>query len=178
MIYKSIVVSKDGRESRQALLELAGQSSYSADVYGSLDAFFRRGGYRQDADNAFIAGRNRQREHLHGLRRVFEWLYDVFIGYGRAPWRMVIPWAALVGVGCVLFSPRKMTLQRSNDAPRVYNRFWYSFDLALPVVKLDAADVWTPNPEERFLRNYTRVHTVLGWIVVPLLVASVTGLLK
>jgi Pentapeptide repeats (9 copies) len=40
------------------------------------------------------------------------------------------------------------------------------------------AKVWTPKADQTFLRNYMRVHIMLGWILVPLVLAALTGLIK
>jgi hypothetical protein len=166
-------------ESHEALLKLASQAAYTADVYGNLEAFFSRQGYRQDADRAFVAGKRRERkENLHGLGWLGSWLLDGLVGYGRRPWQAGIPCAVLVALGCVLFSPKKMEPQNPEDTPRVYNRFWYSLGLFLPVVNLQAGNVWKPKADQTFLRSYMRVHILLGWILVPLVLAALTGLIK
>jgi hypothetical protein len=71
-----------------------------------------------------------------------------------------------------------MEPQKPEDAERVYNRIWYSLDLFLPFVDLQADDVWKPKTNERFLRHYVRLHVMLGWILVPLVLAALTGLIK
>jgi hypothetical protein len=166
-------------ESHKALITLADQSAYSADVYSNLEGFFLRQAYRADADRAFIAGKRRERrEYLHGINWLGSWLLDLLVGYGRRPWQAGIPCAVLVALGCVLFSPNKMELRNPDDAPRVYSRFWYSLGLFLPFVDLQADKVWKPKADQTFLRNYMRVHILLGWILVPLVLAALTGLIK
>ena len=179
MSYKYIRAAPNEPESHRALLELADQSAYSADVYNHLEDFFLRQGYRGDADRAFIKGKRRERkENLHGLSWVGSCLLDWLVGYGRRPWQAGIPCAALVALGCVLFSPKKMEPQKPEDTPRVYSRFWYSLGLFLPFVDLQADKVWKPKADQTFLRNYMRVHIMLGWILVPLVLAALTGLIK
>ena len=169
----------DEGKSHEVLLELAKHTAYSADVYSRLEEFFLRHGYRSDADWAFIEGkRHERREKLHGLSWLGSLLLDGLVGYGRHPWQAGIPCAVLVALGCVLFSPKKMEPQQPEDTPRVYNRFWYSLGLFLPFVDLQSNKVWKPKADQTFLRNYMRVHILLGWILVPLLLAAVTGLIK
>src|SRR6266496_4317295 len=169
----------DEPESHKALLTLADQSVYTADVYSNLEEFFLRQGYRDDADRAFIAGKRRERkENLHDLGWLGSWLLDWLVGYGRRPFQAGIPCAVLVALGCVLFSPKKMEPQKPEDTPRVYSRFWYSLGLFLPFVDLQADKVWKPKADQTFLRNYMRVHIMLGWILVPLVLAALTGLIK
>jgi hypothetical protein len=179
MSYKYIRAAPNEPESHRALLKLADQSAYSADVYNHLEEFFLRQGYRDDADRAFIQGKRRERkENLRGLSWVGDCLLDWLVGYGRRPWQAGIPCAALVALGCVLFSPKKMEPQKPEDTPRVYSRFWYSLGLFLPFVDLQADKVWKPKADQTFLRNYMRVHIMLGWILVPLVLAALTGLIK
>jgi hypothetical protein len=71
-----------------------------------------------------------------------------------------------------------MEPQKPEDARRIYNRFWYSLDLFLPFVDLQADDVWKPKTNERFLRHYVRRHVMLGWILIPIVRAARTGLIK
>jgi hypothetical protein len=119
----------------------------------------------------------------------------LLVGYGRRPWQAGIPCAVFVALGYVLFSPKKMELQEPEDAPRGYSgkkmelqepedaprgysRFWYSLGLFLPFVDLQAAKVWKPKADQTFLRNYVRAHIILGWILIPLVLAALTGLIK
>jgi uncharacterized protein YjbI with pentapeptide repeats len=180
MSYKYIRAAQGTEpESHEALLKLAEQSAYIADVYSKLEEFFLRQGYRGDADRAFIEGKRRERkEYLHGFDWVGSWMLDLLVGYGRRPWQAGIPCAALVALGCVLFSPKKMEPQKPEEAHRLYNRFWYSLDLFLPFVDLQADDVWKPKTNERFLRHYVRLHVMLGWILIPIVLAALTGLIK
>ena len=141
--------------------------------------FFLRQGYRDDADRAFIAGKRREREQLpYGLNWFGSWLLDWLVGYGRHPAHAGYFCAFFVALGCFLFSPKRMEPQKPDDAPRVYNRFWYSLSLFVPLVDLQAHTVWKPKTEETFLRNYLRVQILLGWILIPILLAAVTGLIK
>ena len=183
MSYKYIrAVPGNERKSHKALLNLADQSAYSADVYSKLEEFFLSQGYRGDADKAFIKGKVRERKEYFRSGDWFGWLrswmLDLLVGYGRQPWRAGISCAVLIALGCVLFSPKKMEPQNPEDTPRVYNRFWYSLGLFLPFVDLQSNNVWKPKADQTFLRNYMRVHILLGWILVPLVLAAVTGLIK
>jgi len=182
MSYKYIRAAGEEPESHTALLRLADQSAYSAEVYSKLEEFFLRQGYRGDADKAFIKGKRRERDEYFRSGDWFGWLRSwtlyLLVGYGRRPWRAGIACAVVIALGCVLFSPKKMEPQKPEDTPRVYSRFWYSLNLFLPVVDLQAGKAWKPKANQTFLRNYMRVHILLGWILVPLVLAALTGLIK
>jgi hypothetical protein len=57
---------------------------------------------------------------------------------------------------------------------RPLDRAMYSLDLFLPVVKLGADDLWKPN--NLAVQRYAFVHQFIGWLVVPLLLASLAGI--
>jgi len=185
MSYKEISAAPEESKSLEALLKLANRSVYSADVYGNLEEFFLRHGHRGHADRTFIERKRRERkENLHDLPRFGSWLLDLLVGYGRHPWQAGWFCLAIIGIGCVLFPLEKMELQDpenrtkpEKDRPR-YNRFWYSLGLFLPVVDLKTSDVWGPKKQYRFLRNYLRVHILLGWILFPIFLAAITGLIR
>src|SRR5438034_1051840 len=115
MSYKYIRAASKEPESHKALLKFADQSAYTSDVYTNLEQFFKRQGYRADADRAFIAGKSREREEYFRSDDWFRWLGSwtlyLLVGYGRRPWQAGIPCAVLVALGCILFSPAKMELQ-------------------------------------------------------------------
>ena len=180
MTYKTIrAVLENEPASHEALLKLANQSVYSADTYHNLEEFFLRGGYHDDADRAFLAGKLRERqEHLHGLAWFGSLAAYVLTSYGRHTERLLVLCVMFVALGCMIFSPKKMEAQKREDTRRVYNRFWYSLGLFLPFVDLQSNKLWKPKINQTFLRNYMRVHILLGWILVPLVLAAVTGLIK
>ena len=60
-------------------------------------------------------------------------------------------------------------------AKQPFSPFWYSLDLFLPLIDLHAARYWIPKPGAAITRFYSRVHILLGWIFVPLFLASWFG---
>ena len=171
-----------GADSHKALLTLAKSLPYNGSWYSRLEDFFLREGYRAEADKAFIEGKRQERKQWERSGR---WLLclgslmlDLLVGYGRRPWQAAIPCAVLIALGCVLFSPKKMEPRNPQEAPRAYSRFWYSVGLFLPFVDLQADKVWRPKADQTFLRNYMPVHILLGWILIPIALAALTGLIK
>jgi hypothetical protein len=72
-------------------------------------------------------------------------------------------------------SGRRISLQRFFNKD-YYNPFWYSLDLFLPFVDLKMADKWMPKPERRFARHYMRFQAIAGWILIPIAILSITGI--
>ena len=56
------------------------------------------------------------------------------------------------------------------------HRLWYSVDLFIPIVNLRIADEYQRPQEWRAL--YAVVHIGMGWLLVPLLIASLSGVIK
>ena len=58
-----------------------------------------------------------------------------------------------------------------------YNPFWYSLDLFLPFIDLKMSGVWQPKEARKFVRHYARIHTIIGYILIPIGLLAVTGLI-
>jgi uncharacterized protein YjbI with pentapeptide repeats len=182
MTYKNIRAAIKDSDSRKMLMQLADQAAYASDVYSNLEQFFSRQGNRDDADTIFIAGKSRERrQYLQGFHWLASWALYLLVGYGRHPIYVGGLCITLIAVGCFLFSKKNMELQKpteKGDPPRVYNSFWYSVGLFLPFVDLQIDKLWKPRRSRPFLRNYARVHILLGWVLIPILLAALTGIIK
>lgn len=74
-----------------------------------------------------------------------------------------------------------MEAQKADDIARVtgtYNPFWYSLALFLPISGLDDAKVWGPRRERKKTRLYMRLHSLLGYLLIPIGIAAWTGIIK
>jgi hypothetical protein len=115
-------------------------------------------------------------------------------------WRLLMPLVLLLVLGTWLFWPdgalkpvttastepstRTSTSSSSADnnegpdnlEPNAIYRFGYSLDLLLLVVNLHFEDQW--EPRGAWLRAYAAVQTLMGWILIPLLLASLAGFVR
>ena len=73
---------------------------------------------------------------------------------------------------------KKMVVQEEGYEGRAYYPFWYSLDLFLPFIDLQSAKVWIPRSDCWFRLWYMRIHTLAGWMLVPIGLAALTGLIK
>jgi len=170
------------RDSWQNLYNLvqrtAHGSAYSADIFGRLAEYYRQLGYPRQANMFFRAQKKREREEvLSGPAWVWSFFLEKFVGYGRSPERAIMWSIAIVGFGCLMFRPNRMEPQKPEYASRKYNAFWYSVDVYLPVIKLHDAEVWRPKEEYVLTHVWRRIHTVLGWALIPIAIAAWTGML-
>ena len=181
MTYKHINAGPEKGTWRKKILAWVDGSKYSGQPYVQLEEFFRAAGYPERADRVFIA--RKQRERSEALEGLTAWLWDQFldnfVGYGRKPERVLV-WSVLVVLlGALPFRRREyMEPQKREYASRPYNPFWYSLDLFLPFVDLRMAKVWMPMQDRRFARQYARVQIILGWILIPIGLAAIMGIIQ
>jgi hypothetical protein len=103
----------------------------------------------------------------------------VVTAYGRQPWRGLAWAAGVVLVGAIVFWKKEdMEVRDPEFEGRKYNPIWYSFDLFAPIIDLEAASVWAPRPDKHRKWLYLRIHRLLGWILVPIGIVAITGLLQ
>jgi len=154
-------------------------ASYSPDAYANLESFLKRQGMEGSANTIYIAQRRRERSGLSLPGKIGSLLLDLLVGYGRRPWLAFLWGAIFIAIGWLVFRQQKdMEAQKPEYENRPYSAFWYSLDVFLPFVDLQAAGLWTPRRDRRFARTYVAIHTLLGWILIPIGLAAVSGLIK
>lgn len=157
----------------------AHKSAYSADIYASLEDYYRRLGYPKQANMFFRAQKQREREEvLTGFSWAWSYFLDGFVGYGRSPQRAIFWSVAIISIGCLVFRPKRMEPQKSEHSTRKYSAFWYSVDVYLPIIKLHDAEIWKPKEDYVLGHVWRRIHTVLGWALIPIALAAWTGMLS
>ena len=154
-------------------------SAYSADVFARLDDYYRKLGYPRQANTFFRAQKKREREEvLSGPSWAWSFFLEQFVGYGRSPERAIFWSVAIIGFGCVMFHPNRMEPQKSEYTGRKYSPFWYSVDVYLPIIKLHDSEIWKPKEEYVLTHVWRRIHTILGWALIPIAIAAWTGMLS
>lgn len=161
-------------------LQMLDNSPYSASAYDALEKLLASRGDPQ-ADEVFQAGREARRRSEIGAKPIlgrFQWCLDLFqeyvLGYGRFA-RWPILWSVvviLVGFG---FFWNESDMERKPEADSNYSRYWYSFELFVPVLEFGVASQWHPKPQSAIIANYARLHKLAGWILVPVMLAALTG---
>ena len=153
-------------------------TAYSADIFARLAQYYRQLGYPRQANTFFRAQKKREREEvLNGPSWAWSFFLEQFVGYGRSPERAIFWSVAIVGFGCLMFRPNRMEPQNAEHTGRKYSAFWYSVDVYLPIIKLHDAEIWKPKEEYVLTHVWRRIHTVLGWALIPIAIAAWTGML-
>ncbi len=163
----------------QLVQRTAHGSAYSADVFARLEDYYRHLGYPSQANIFFRAQKKRERQEvLSGFSWAWSFFLEHFVGYGRSPERAIFWSVAIIGIGCVMFQPNRMEPQMSEYTGRKYSPFWYSVDVYLPIIKLHDAEIWKPKEECVLTHVWRRIHTILGWALIPIAIAAWTGMLS
>ncbi len=156
------------------LFQLIKQAEYSRQNYTTLETYLTARGDSDFANEVFVQMKRRE-----GGNWLWALLLDKLVLYGRAPQRAFYAALAFVLLGTGVFWKRRdVQPKKSEDANRLYNPFWYSLDLLVPAIDLHEASAWIPRQNSWFHRNYARVHRILGWILIPIGLAAVSGLIK
>jgi hypothetical protein len=188
--------SENYRES----LALISDSTYNHSSFTNLEAYYRRVGLENAADDVYFHGKLRERKVVSWSGYFWNLFLLITVGYGKYP-GIALLWSILfISIGRRCFRKQNMTLQSPSgsdtnvgakenedkvnpsstktDDLKGYSPWWYSIALFLPIVDLEDAKKYTPAPERKGCRHYMRVHVILGFLLVPIGLAAWTGLLK
>jgi hypothetical protein len=152
-------------------------SPLSTAPYSTLETYFKVHERPDFADDVFIEMKRRERrEVLNWSSARFWWnlVLDGIVGFGRHPERAFV-WSAIpVVIGAFLFRRSKMELRKPECTNMYYHPFWYSLDLLTPFIDLQSASEWMP--KQKWLYVYSRFHRILGWLLIPIGLAAITGI--
>lgn len=186
------------------LVEAQDSTNFSRDPYLQLERYYSSIGDDIQATDTYRQGRLAQLKNAWAANTstqwsrktiVKDWFLRVSTYYGTQPWRLLLPLVFLLVLGTVLFWPDgavKPVTSASAESPslapannnqptdnlesKLIYRFGYSFDLLLPVVNLHFEDQWEPRGP--WIRAYATVQIVMGWVLIPLLLASLAGFFR
>lgn len=156
-------------------LTLVNEGSFSPQPYQELEKFLRSRRGTNYADQVYFSMRHKEREGLSTLRKSVDMIEEFLVGYGRQLWKAALLAFAIVIVGAFLFRRDQMEQDDDKCSDNWYNPFWFSLDLLSPI-DLGVSKKW--RARNHVLRNYAQVHRVAGWILIPLIVAAITGIIK
>ena len=165
-------------------LELLKGAEFDPELYTNLENLLRARGRVSEADRIGKAKKSADRSMMKWYSPFYWWsiLLSVFVGDGYEPGRAILWSVGIVLFGIWVFRPAQM-VPRKDDAtttravPR-YSAIWYSLDLFLPGINLESTSFWVPDPNSRWLLVWMRSQRMLGWLVVPIGLLAVSGLMK
>jgi len=188
--YNRIVTDVRGNSPRVIeTLNLCNGGIYTPQPYEQMSKVLRNMGLSKDAIDVAIAKRRAARSFKPRWKRSVEWVFlDFFVGYGYKPWKAAIPWVISLAATCVVCwwsreSGWVRAFPKGSDS-QGFNWFVYALDIHLPLVDLRqrSSFVLTAGPPDWSLRSFAygwlTFAEILSWLLVTLLVASLTGLIK
>jgi len=148
---------------------------FNPQPYQHLAATLRAGGQPDKADSILYAAKNHQLRagNTGGWTKIKLRLLRGLIGYGYYNYRAVLWFLAVVVLGTVLAG---YSVDLTAQYAAVADRFWYSFDMALPIVELNGDH--KKRIAENWVAVYFYVHKMLGFVLASFLVAGLSGLTK
>ena len=169
--WKSLLQFPDGR---------ARQDPYDRQPYLQMEQNLRATGSQEDADAVYVERMNREMDTFPWST---VWYYELFkhflnFGVGPRPWVIAI---FLILIGAILFRFLPKSLARTEpEADQVASTaslgqgIWLSLQSFLPL-ELPVKCPWKPQARSAiWVGNLLRVF---GWILIPILILVVTGLI-
>lgn len=171
-------------EDYQKIRNLLETSSFNTQSYVQLEAFFKRIGRDKWANEVFIRMHDRdlsEKLPWYSLRRWLEWFFwGVLAGYGRAPFRVFFVSLSLIALGALLFDPAHLKVGKPTD-DKLYKsiavRFLLSLDRFLPI-DLGLIKYWDSKACHFLVWLYFNLELILGWILIPIALASIYSQIK
>jgi hypothetical protein len=156
-------------------------AGYSARPYQQMEKAFAEAGRPDLADLAYESMKDKERTngHLTVFQGFGSWVLSLLIRYGREPSRALYASVAFIVLGWIIFRHRRYVDPKDpKNADKTFRPFWYSLDLFLPLSTLPDAEIWEPKEDDWARSFYARFHSVLGWVLIPIGLAAITGLLS
>jgi hypothetical protein len=180
--------ARDLQGSVEDLKAFVHRAEFSSDAYMKLAAHLESIGQAEHADEVYISMKSREREFLDWPAKLWNWFLFLSVGYGRRPARAFLWSVCIIIIGCIVFGrfgrrPHDMELIDPSKpvVPPQYGLMWcllYSADIFVPAINLEAANVWRPAANRSwFVHGYVRLQRFLGWVLVPIAVAALSGLI-
>jgi hypothetical protein len=193
------------KDQQERVVKAQSPQSFSMDPYLQFERYYRSIGDEAYAKKIYYEGRTARRKNTLGWSmRSLEWLFlGLTVGYGVRMRRLLVWMIPVLVLGIVIFwsdstlvakesgkmKTKSSSLEQMNPAkeaeqsPDGYeflkhlgHRLWYSLDLFIPIVNLRIAEEYQRPHGLRGL--YFVLHIAMGWILVPLLIASLSGVVR
>ncbi len=199
MTYNNINIDDEFLNWKKYLLLLK-RANFNLQPYSQLESFFLRNGSKEIAAKIYVSGK--RREWLQSWSwKFWKWpliilkliLWDWGVRYGRSPFRAVFYSLLFIIIGAWIFSqPGVLTwdLCKATDTINLSKSFWFSFDLFLPLISLGPDKLFQVNQNailslptwlggfQIMAQTYAYIHQLMGYILVSIGLAAVTGIVK
>ena len=175
------------REDNLKFLDAQRPKHFSREPYIQLEKYYLKIGDETEAKRIFLKGRDAVRRnavikgtsiHWSWTKIVGDWFLNLSVRYGTQTWRLLIPIFILLAVGFYIhWADDTLTIKDdlAITAQTFGQKLIYLIDLLIPI-NLHIAEKWQLNSLSGEV--YAIFLTIFGWLLVPLLVASLGGILR
>ena len=190
LTYNRISIDKpDNKDFRQEdfekLKDFVDASPFNTESYIQLESFLKRIGKDSWANEIFI------RMHSRGLAEAMPWwdprrwlevfFWGMLAGYGREPFRVFFISLGFIVLGAYLYDPGYLKTSKYSADGKTYRsiviRVLLSLDRFLPV-ELGLAKDWDFEARHFIFWLFFHLQLILGWILIPIALASIYSQLK
>ncbi|MHB8066580.1 MAG: hypothetical protein ACYDIC_01625 [Desulfobaccales bacterium] len=160
-------------------------SPFNTQSYIQVESFFKRIGKETWANQIFMHMHNRElaeTKHWADPSRWLEWFFwGALAGYGRAPFRVFFVSLALIIIGAYLYDPLYLKQGKFSINGKISRsiviRVLLSLDRFLPV-ELGLGKNWDHESRNFLIWFFYYLEMILGWILIPIALASIYSQLK
>ncbi len=173
------------QEDFEKIKDFVDASPFNTQSYIQVESFFKRIGKEAWANQIFMHMHNRElaeTKHWWDPSRWLEWFFwGVLAGYGRAPFRVFFVSLVLIIIGAYLYDP--LYLKQGKFATNgkisrsIIIRILLSLDRFLPV-ELGLGKNWDHESRNFLIWFFFYLEMILGWILIPIALASIYSQLK
>lgn len=170
---------------------------YDRETFVELESVLRRVGAEKQANEVYLERRRVERASLSGGARILDWLYKVVGNYGNDLWNELKLAVLLLVCGACIFSRSGAVQSRKTGFSEetkisVWEGLWLGVHQFLPIA-LPAKPTWEPSRHKIFSipwpyrsgivlpfssASYANLLRVSGFILVPLALVALTGVLR
>jgi hypothetical protein len=139
-----------------------------------LAKVLRETGHKNKANEILFASKQEERKKAKGWRKLGMWILEATIGYGYSPWLSIIWAIAFTFFGALVLC--MFGQETANDIP---DAFTYSFDMLLPVIRLEEANYSSSIKLYGIAKYYyIYIHKLVGWVLATIFIAGLSGITK
>jgi hypothetical protein len=170
-------------------LQLLNRAEFSDAAFSNYEQILLRRGLIRQADLVYFSMREKRRAAIWrdskgfdalwtALRNFLDFVQQWFLGYGRSPFPPLFWSCVFILLGVLSFrNVAWMEAHGESPSPK-FSAFWYSLELFVPIVDLGVAKSWRPNQTCSSRLTYARLHQIAGWVLIPAVLAAITGVFK
>ena len=201
-------IFEGGKKHWKKFVKAQASDNFSRDPFIQIEKYFHQIGDEVEAANVYFEGRNELRKYAlkkdikdirwSCRRKLWDLILKHLTGYGVKTERLFIPITLFLALGTYVFWDDTVLIKINNNkheslnivlkkseqtdnelARKIFQNFGYSVDIFIPVLDLQIAKKFELSKSAPLWKEYYKVvHILAGWFFIPLLIASISGIIR